>query len=114
MPRKKANPTQDRSLTPDERETVILMDDGTDVAKISTHQRTIYTKLKNNPAAELTEDISFGKTVGGCFEMPAALISFRTRRMTRTLTDKQQAEQKERAKAAVKAKNSKAKAKRKK
>lgn len=88
------------------------MDDGADIAKISTHQRTIYTKLKNNPAAKLVEDISCGKTVGGMFEIDAALISFRTRRMTHVLTPKQKAEQSARARAAGKAKNAaKAKAK---
>jgi hypothetical protein len=68
------------SLTAPERETVITFSDDTDTATIHTHQRKIITKLKNNPAAELIEDISFDGTGGAVFELPADLISFRSTR----------------------------------
>jgi hypothetical protein len=47
------------SLTAPERETVITFSDEDDTATIHTHQRRIITKLKNNAAAEMVEDISF-------------------------------------------------------
>ncbi len=65
------------SLTAPERETVITFSDADDTAQVHTHQRKIITKLKNNPAAELIEDISFGGTAGAVFEIPADLITFR-------------------------------------
>jgi hypothetical protein len=65
------------SLTGPERETVITFSDEDDAATAYTHQRRIITKLRNNPAAELVEDISFDGTTGAVFEMPADLISFR-------------------------------------
>jgi hypothetical protein len=46
-------------LTAPERETVITFSDEDDTATVHTHERRIITKLKNNPAAELIEDISF-------------------------------------------------------
>ena len=52
------------SLTAPERETVITFSDADDTAQVHTHQRKIITELKNNPAAELIEDISFGGTAG--------------------------------------------------
>jgi len=64
-------------LTPFERETVILMSDGDDVATISTHQRTVLTKLERNPSAVKVEDLTHGSSAGAKFEMPARLISFR-------------------------------------
>jgi hypothetical protein len=51
----------------------------------STHQRRIITKLLNNPAAELVErieDISLEGTAGAVFEIPADLISFRSKKRT--------------------------------
>jgi hypothetical protein len=67
------------SLTGPERETVITFCDEDDTATIHTHQRRIITKLKNNPAAELVEDISLDGTAGAVFELPADLISFPAR-----------------------------------
>ncbi len=64
------------SLTAPERETVINFSDEDDTATIHTHQRRIITKLKNNPAAELIEDISFDGTAGAVFEVPVWAISF--------------------------------------
>ena len=63
------------SLTAPERETVITFSDDGDTAKIHTHQRRIITKLKNNPAARLVEDISFDGTAGAAFELPVWAIS---------------------------------------
>ena len=68
------------SLTAPERETVITFSDEDGTASVHTHQRRIITKLKNNPAAEQIEDISFDGTAGAVFELPADLISFRSRR----------------------------------
>jgi hypothetical protein len=107
MPRKPTK-TQERSLTADERETVILMDDGSNVAKISTHQKRIYTKLRNNPAAKFIEDITCGASIGGMFEIPANLISFRTqRKVPPKLSAKQKEAAKERARAAGAARRAK-------
>ena len=64
------------SLTAPERETVITFSDEDDTATVHTHQRRIITKLKNNPAAELIEDISFDGTAGAVFELPVWAISF--------------------------------------
>jgi hypothetical protein len=64
------------SLTAPERETVITFSDEDDTASVHTHQRRIITKLKNNPAAELIEDISFDGTAGAVFELPIWAISF--------------------------------------
>jgi len=103
MPRKPSK-TQERSLTADERETVILMDDGTGIAKISTHQKRIYTKLKKNPAAKFIKDLTCGQSVGGSFEIDANLISFRTqRKVPPKLSPKEKEAQKARARAAGKA-----------
>jgi hypothetical protein len=77
------------SLTAPERETVITFSDEDETATIHTHQRRIITKLRNNPAAQLIEDISFDGTPGAVFERPADLISFRSGR--RKLTEAQRA-----------------------
>lgn len=68
------------SLTAPERETVITMSDDSDQVEIWTHQRRIHTKLINNPAFELLEDLSFGRTVGGRFVGHRSMISFRSKR----------------------------------
>jgi hypothetical protein len=68
------------SLTAAERETVITFSDEDDTALIHTHQRRIITKLRNNQAAELVEDISHDGTAGAVIEIPADLISFRSAR----------------------------------
>jgi hypothetical protein len=75
------------SLTAPERETIITFSDADDTATIHTHQRRVITKLKNNPAAEQVEDISFEGSPGAVFELPAQLISFRSGR--RRLTEAQ-------------------------
>jgi hypothetical protein len=68
------------SLTAPERETVITFSDEDSTATAHTHQRKLITKLKNNPAAELVEDISFDGTAGAVFELPTWAISFLTRK----------------------------------
>jgi hypothetical protein len=68
------------SLTAPERETVITFSDADETATVHTHQRRIMTKLGNNPAAELIEDLTFDGTAGAVFEIPADLITFRSAR----------------------------------
>ena len=80
------------SLTAPERETVITFSDADDTATIHTHQRPVITKLEKNPAAKKIEDISFDGTAGAVFELPADLISFRSKRTEQNLTDAQRAE----------------------
>jgi hypothetical protein len=75
------------SLTAPERETVITFSDEDDTATIDTHQRRIITKLMNNPAAHLIERIDFDGTAGAAFEIPADLISFRSKRIKHDLSD---------------------------
>ena len=64
------------SRTAPERGTVITFSDEGETAAVHTHQHRIITKLKNNPAAELIEDISFDKTAGAVLELPVWTISF--------------------------------------
>jgi hypothetical protein len=79
------------SLTAPERETVITFSDADDTATIHTHQRRIITKLLNNPAARKIEDLTFDGTAGAVFELPAELITFRSRRRTLSPTQAQAA-----------------------
>lgn len=72
-----------QALTPAERETVILLNDEDDTAIVSTHQRSVLTKLERNPSATKLEDLSVGKNKGARFSMPKNLISFRTGRRTK-------------------------------
>jgi hypothetical protein len=88
------------SLTPPERETVILINDADDFAEISTHQRTWVTKLRKNPAAEELEDLSYGSTTGARFRLPAKLVSVRTKeRAVRALSEEEKAQRAERLNA---------------
>lgn len=66
------------SLTAQERETVINMNDEENTALITTYQRPLITKLRKNPAAKLIKELSFDKSMGAVFEIPAAFITFRT------------------------------------
>jgi hypothetical protein len=84
-----------QSLTPPERETVIIMDDELETCDVTTYQRRIYTKLTNNPAFELIEDLTWGTTIGGRFRGPASMISFRSRARQTTLTPERQAQARE-------------------
>lgn len=65
------------ALTRDERETIVNMNDGEDIAYIYTAQRRIITRLKKNPSATLVEEGSFEGSVWARFTMPARLVSFR-------------------------------------
>jgi hypothetical protein len=92
--------TMPDSLTPPERETVILINDADDFAEISTHQRTWVTKLRKNPAAEELEDLSYGSTTGARFRLPARLVSVRTKeRAVRALSEEEKARRAERLNA---------------
>jgi hypothetical protein len=71
---------QGLSLTAPERETVITFSDDGDTATIHTHQRKIITRLKNNSAATLVEDLTFEGSAGAVFKVPSDLISFRSGR----------------------------------
>jgi hypothetical protein len=71
------------SLTAPERETVITMTDADGVAEIYTAQRPIITKLKKNPAATLLEEGKFEGPAWARFELPKALISFRSGQVKR-------------------------------
>jgi hypothetical protein len=79
------------SLTAPERETVIVFSDDDATATVHTHQRRIITKLRNNPAAEQIEDISHGSTAGAVFEIPADLVSFRSRRRKLSAAQREEA-----------------------
>jgi hypothetical protein len=62
--------------------TVITLSDEDDTATIHTHQRRIITKLLYNPAAREIEDLTFDGTAGAVFQLPAELITFRSKRRT--------------------------------
>jgi hypothetical protein len=80
------------SLTAHERETVITFSDGDNTAYIYTAMRTVITKLKKNPAAKLVEKGVHNGSVWARFELPANLVSFRSVRVRRELTDAQRQE----------------------
>jgi len=68
-----------RSLTPGERETVVIMDDAGDHAVVTTWQRRIITRLEKNPAAEKLWEERLGTSRGAQFRIPAQLVSFRSK-----------------------------------
>lgn len=77
------------SLTECERETVIGWSDGEELARIFTAQRKVITRLKNNPAAELIEEGMHEGSAWARFTIPAELVSFRSGRVRRELTEEQ-------------------------
>jgi len=77
------------SLTDYERETIINMNDGEAIARIFTAQRRLITRLKNNPAAVLVDEGSHEGSAWARFTIPAELVSFRSVRIKRELTDEQ-------------------------
>jgi hypothetical protein len=79
------------SFTAAERETVITFSDEGDTAAVWTAQRPIITKLKKNAGATLIEEGKFEGTAWARFEIAAGLISFRSTRVKRELTDEQRA-----------------------
>ena len=84
------------SLTAAERETIVNFNDGEETAYVYTAQRRIITKLRRNAAAVLVEEGHFEGTAWARFELSAALISFRSVRVKRELSDEQRAELRER------------------
>jgi hypothetical protein len=67
-------------LTAPERETIILLDDSSNTATVTTWQRKVLTKLDRNPLATKTAEYSHGTQRGARYEMPAWAVSFRTTR----------------------------------
>jgi hypothetical protein len=88
------------SLSAPERETIVTMNDEDDYADIWTAQRPVITRLKKNPSATLTEEGKHGTTVWARFTLPADLITFRSTRRTRELSEEERAEFAARMKAA--------------
>ena len=88
------------SLTAFERETVVNFNDGENIAEVYTAQRPVITKLKKNPAAKLIEEGTFEGSVWARFELPKALVSFRSGRVKRQLTQEQRRDASERMKRA--------------
>lgn len=84
------------SLTEYERETIVSMNDGDEVAHVYTAQRKVITRLKNNPAAALVAEGTHDGSVWARFTIPAGLVSFRSVKVKRELTDEQRAEMAER------------------
>ncbi len=87
------------SLTAEERETIINMNDAGDIAYVYTEQRPIITKLKKNTAATLIEEGKHDGSAWARFELPASFVSFRSVLVKRELTP----EQREAASARMKA-----------
>jgi hypothetical protein len=77
------------SLTDYERETIVNMNDGESTARIYTAQRRLITRLKNNPAAVLVDEGTHEGSAWARFTIPAELVSFRSVRIKRELTDEQ-------------------------
>jgi len=80
------------SLTAPERETIIRLNDDEELANVWTAQRPVITKLKKNTAATLIEEGTHDGSAWAEFEIPKALISFRSARVKRELTPEQRAE----------------------
>jgi hypothetical protein len=78
-------------LTAYERETVVTMNDDDEHATVWTAQRRRITALKKNPAAELLAEGFHGKSAWARFRIPARMVSFRTTRVKREMTDEQRA-----------------------
>jgi hypothetical protein len=79
------------SLTAAERETIITGNDEDDVLQIWTAQRPMITRLRKNPAARLIEEGTHDGSPWARFEFPPDLLSFRSRRTTRTLSEEHKA-----------------------
>jgi len=76
-------------LTDLERETIVSMSDGDDLAHVYTAQRRMITRLKNNPAAVLVSEGSHDGSPWARFTIPAGLVSFRSARPRREMSDDQ-------------------------
>lgn len=82
-------------LNADERETVILGSDSSEIITVWTAQRPNITRLQRNPGATEIESGFYGTTAWAKFELPAELVSFRKPR--RPLTVEQRRAKSERA-----------------
>ena len=80
-------------LTYAEQETIVSMNRAEDVAYVYSADPRVITRLKHNPAAELTEEGVFEGSRWARFTLPAKLIAFKSKVRTLALTDehKQQA-----------------------
>lgn len=65
------------TLTPYERETVIIMNDEVPDAIIITYQRTRINDLRKNPAAREVADEKLNREGGAEFRIPAKLVNLR-------------------------------------
>lgn len=65
------------ALTAVERETVILMDDSSDDAIVTTYQKTLINSLRKNPGAVEVLDAKLAKWGGAEFRVPAKLVNIR-------------------------------------
>jgi hypothetical protein len=77
------------SLTAPERETIVTLNDEDETAEVWTAQRPVITKLKRNPAATLLEEGTHDGSAWARFELPKGLVSFRSTRVKRELTEEQ-------------------------
>jgi hypothetical protein len=84
------------SLTAPERETIITLNDEDQTAHVYTAQRPVITKLRKNPAAILLEEGIHDGSAWARFELPKGLVSFRSTRVKRELTEEQREELRER------------------
>jgi hypothetical protein len=84
------------SLTAPERETIITLNDDDETAEVWTAQRPWITKLRKNPSAILLEEGTHDGSAWARFEVPKGLISVRTTRVQRVLTEEQKDELRDR------------------
>jgi hypothetical protein len=77
------------SLTASERETIITLNDEDETAQVYTAQRPWITKLKRNPSAILLEEGSHDGSAWARFELPKGLVSLRSTKVKRELTEEQ-------------------------
>lgn len=87
------------ALSTEEQETVIRFDRNGDVAHIYTSDSTIMTKL-DKIYTRVNEHKSDGETVAVDYDVDKKLVSFRSKRMKRNLTDEQRKAISERMKRA--------------
>lgn len=69
-----------KSLTAEERETVILLNDADNFAIVTTHQKPRVTQLEKmcrNGNAEKIEDLTWGNQTGGSYKVPVNMITLR-------------------------------------
>jgi hypothetical protein len=88
------------SLTAAERETIVTLNDEDEHAEIWTAQRPIITKLKKNAAATLIAEGKHDGSAWAQFQLPAALVSFRSKRVSLELTDEERRARAERLRKA--------------